>query len=153
MEHSTGKLFIANKGAGSFVVEKGAKLPIHASGREHLDTETRIYLNQYWGVCRNIADKLGSLPFSDPRAYAAYFSDLASGAVDLVVSSTGKNNLELAIGYGLITEAGGVVVDMQGESLGNKKYLAFGQKEELPIIASSSEQLARELIKYVGARG
>ena len=153
MEHSTGKLFVANKGAGSFVIEKGEKLPIHASGREHLDAKTRIYINQYFDVCRNISDKLGSLQFSDPRAYVAYFSDLASGAVDLVVSSTGKNNLELAIGYGLITEAGGMVVDIHGESLGNKKYLEFGQKEQFPIIASSTAQLVQELLSHVGSKG
>jgi fructose-1,6-bisphosphatase/inositol monophosphatase family enzyme len=150
MEHSTGKLFIANKGAGSFVVTKGEKQSIHASGREHLDENTKIYINQYWEMCRELfSEKLGPLPFSDPRAYAAYFSDLASGAVDLVVSSTGKGNLELAIGYGLITEAGGVLVDIHGESLGKKKYLEFGQEEQLAVIASSSEQLARELIEYI----
>jgi hypothetical protein len=57
--------------------------------------------------------------------------------------------LELAIGYGLIRESGGVLVDMRGQSLGEEKYLEYGQKDELPIIASSSEQLARELISRV----
>jgi fructose-1,6-bisphosphatase/inositol monophosphatase family enzyme len=150
MEHSTGRLFIANKGEGSFVMANNERLPIHASGREHLDEHTKMYINQYWEVCRKLfSERLGALAFKDPRAYAAYFSDLASGAVDLVVSSTGKNNLELAIGYGLIRESGGVLVDMRGQSLGEEKYLEYGQKDELPVIASSSEHLARELISRV----
>jgi fructose-1,6-bisphosphatase/inositol monophosphatase family enzyme len=151
MEHTTGKLFTTKKGDGSFVTVDGEVEKIYVSSVDQLNEKTRIYLNQYWAVCRKMfLENFGALKFTDPRAYSTYFSDLASGGVDLVISSTGKNNLELAIGYGLIVEAGGVVVDVQGESLRDKKYLEFGQNEQIPIIASSCAKLAQELLTFVG---
>jgi len=152
MEHTTGKLYAAEKEKGSTVMQRGGKTAIFVSGQEKLNERTRVYVNQYWEICRTqFSEKFRGLQFTDPRAYATYFSDLASGEVDLVVSSTGKNNLELAIGYGLITEAGGVIVDVNGEMIGDKKYLEFGQKETIPVIASSSTGLAKQLIQHVNA--
>lgn len=152
MEHSTNRLFTAERGVGSFVIDKnGRKTPIHASAKTALDPETRIYINGYWEVCRKVfLEKLRSFRSGDPRAYVAYFSDLSSGNTDLVLTCTGKNNLEIAIGYGFVKEAGGVVVDLAGNDLGDKKFLKWGQKEQLPVIAASTLPLARALIKSIG---
>jgi fructose-1,6-bisphosphatase/inositol monophosphatase family enzyme len=97
-------------------------------------------------------EKLSEFKIEDPRAYAAYFSDLASGNTGLVLTATGKNNLEIAIGFGLITESGGTVVDLNGDSLEDKKYLQFGQTEQLPIIAAANKELAQNLINFLKSK-
>jgi fructose-1,6-bisphosphatase/inositol monophosphatase family enzyme len=154
MEHSTGNFFSSQKNASSFLLEKnGDKSLIHVSDKNILNKDTKIYINEYWELCRNVfLSKLKGREAVDPRAYSTYFSDLASGKTDLVLTCTGKNNLEIAIGFGLIAEAGGVIIDSNGESLENKKYLQFGQKEQLPIIAASSQELAQDLIDFLKSK-
>lgn len=61
---------------------------------------------------------------------------------------TRKHNLEIAVAYPLVTLAGGIFVTMDGKSAGDK-YLQFGQKDKTPVVASTSENLAKELIDYV----
>jgi fructose-1,6-bisphosphatase/inositol monophosphatase family enzyme len=154
MEHSTGKFFSAKKGAGSSLLEKnGDKSSIHASNDNALNKDTKIYINKYWELCQKVfLEKLSEFKIEDPRAYAAYFSDLASGNTGLVLTATGKNNLEIAIGFGLITESGGTVVDLNGDSLEDKKYLQFGQTEQLPIIAAANKELAQNLINFLKSK-
>lgn len=75
--------------------------------------------------------------------------------MDVVIHYTKKRNLELGVFYGLIVGAGGYVIDRNGEDIGNKKYLAFGQNgydEELVICAATRElaEQVRQLIVSCG---
>ncbi len=150
-EHSTGKLFFAEKEVGAFVNIGEQKEKLHVSNKNLLNNETKIYINEYWDICQKIfTDNLiKEFKWSDPKAYSSYFSDLISGNVDLVLTCTSKNNLELAIGFGLLKEAGGIMIDINGRNLQKEKYLEFGQKEQLPIIIASTNELAKELIQYL----
>lgn len=67
----------------------------------------------------------------------------------MALECTRKGNLEIAVAYGLETEAGAVIVDMKGEDIGDKRYLDFGQKEQLPIITASTQDLALRLIDHI----
>lgn len=151
MEHSTGRLFSADRDAGSFVmIESGERTLLHVSKKDVMDNTTKIYINEYWEVCRKVfLEKLRKFKTADPRAYATYFSDLGSGNVDLVLTCTGKNNLEIAIGYGFVKEAGGFMVDLESEDFGDKKYLEWGQKEQLPVIVAANMTLVQELINNI----
>ena len=82
----------------------------------------------------------------DECSRATHYVDLASGNADLILECTRKGNLEMAAAYGLITEAGGVMVTSDGFSIKNKRYLELGQKDYLPIVIASTIELAKELL-------
>ena len=77
---------------------------------------------------------------------AIYYADLANGKVDAVIECTRKNNLEIAIAFGLIREAGGVMLLADGSSIGPKQYKTFGQSEHLPVISAATKRLGKELV-------
>lgn len=154
MEHSTKKLFVAQRNGGAFVVEGDKRTPIHSSGRTQLDPDTQIYIDEYFEINRDTFSnrlrdfKPKSRDFSAGSS-SVHYADVASGAADLALECTRKNNLEIAIAYGLETEAGAVMVDLDGVSIGDKKYLEFGQKEKLPIITAATRELAEKLLEHI----
>ncbi len=151
MEHSKNKLFYATKGNGSFVIENDKKTPIKCSNCKTLDKRTRIYIDEYWDINKKtFSEKLKGFNTTYLGSSAVYYVDLASGKTDLVLECTRKGNLEIAVAYGLEIESGGVVVTSDGLSLGQKKYLEFGQDRYIPVISASTKQMAKELIKHIG---
>src|SRR3989344_705493 len=154
MEHSTKRLFIASNNGGAFVIEGDKRTPIHSSGRVQLDLDTQIYIDEYFEINRNTflnrlqSFKPKSRDFSAGSS-AVHYADVASGAADLALECTRKNNLEIAIAYGLETEAGAVMVDLDGVTIGDKKYLEFGQKEKIPIITAATKELADRLLERI----
>ncbi len=157
MEHNPQRLFFVSRGKGSFVVSNGKRQSIHCSKNTKLDRKsTRIYADVVFDEAMNstfirdtFLSKLRGFDVNYLLSSAAHYADLASGQVELVLECTRKLNLEIAAAYGLINEAGGVVLASDGTSFGNKKYLQFGQNEHLPIIAASTEQLAKGLIRHI----
>lgn len=154
MEHSTKRLFIAFKNGGAFVIKGNKKIPIHSSNKTKLDQNTQIYIDEYFEINRYMfSNKLQnfkpkSRDFSAGSS-AVHYVDAASGAVDLVLECTRKKNFEIAVAYGLETEAGAVMVDLNGADIGNKKYLEFGQQEKIPIITAATKELADRLLEYI----
>lgn len=156
MEHVSKRLYIASNGGGAFVVERGVKTPIRTSGRVTLEVGTNIYIDTYFEVCRRVFEsrleeyKHPNFNFSSGSSAVTY-ADVASGAADMSLECTRKGNLEIAAMYGLVTEAGGAVVDISGLPLKNRKYLEFGQGEgvNLPIITAASSELAQSLVLYL----
>lgn len=57
MEHSTGRLFIASKNGGAFVVRGSEIVPIRSSGRTTLDEQTKIYIDEYFAINRETFQK------------------------------------------------------------------------------------------------
>ena len=53
------------------------------------------------------------------------------------------------MGYGIIKEAGGVMVDIDGKDIGTKKFLEWGQKEALPVISAANIDLAWQVIRHL----
>lgn len=154
MEHATGKLFFAVKGKGAFVLQNGVKIPISCSKNSGLDQSAiRIDADENFDPAFGtsiIHDTFLSKLFGFQRtridATAAHYADLASGACDFVLECTRKGNLELAVGYALTREAGGVIVDMHGKSLGEKRFKEFGQNEYTPFVAAANQTLAEDLL-------
>lgn len=150
MEHPTERMFVATKGKGSYVIEDGKRRPIHCSDCRKLDNNTRIYIDEYWEVNRNTFSKrLRGFHTEYLGSSAVYYVDLASGVADLVLECTRKANLEIAVAYGLVAEAGGVMVTENGIDLGQQRYLEFGRHHHEPIISASSEKLAEELLQFI----
>lgn len=150
MEHSTKRLFVAQRNGGAFVVKGDKRTPVHSSGRTQLDPSAQIYIDEYFEINREIfSKKLKGFNTHYGGSSAVYYADVASGAADLILECTRKNNLEIAIAYGLETEAGAVMVGLDGASLGDKKYLEFGQKEKVPIITAATRELAERLLEHI----
>jgi myo-inositol-1(or 4)-monophosphatase len=156
MEHSTNSLFFASKGKGCFVLKGSKKNSIKCSSVKKLDENTRILADIGVDESVNITlindtfvEKLRDFKIVNVPSSAVGFADLASGKADLVLECTRKGNLEIATAFGLVNEAGGVTVTMDGTSLKGKKYLELGQKDHIPIVSASTIELAKELIEKV----
>ena len=85
------------------------------------------------------------------RSSAIHYADLSTGNVDGVIEATRKANLEIAVAFPLIKEAGGIMFDGNGQSLGNKKYNEFGQENNLIVISAATNSLANDILNK--ARG
>lgn len=150
MEHSTRRLFVAQRNGGAFVVEGDKRTPIHSSGRTQLDPVAQIYIDEYFEINREtFSKKLKGFNTHYGGSSSVYYADVASGVADLALECTRKNNLEIAIAYGLETEAGAVMIGLDGASIGDKKYLEFGQKEKIPIITAATRGLAEKLLEHI----
>ncbi len=150
MEHSTKRLFVAQRNGGAFVIEGDKRTSIHSSRRTQLDPVAQIYIDEYFEINREtFSKKLKGFNTHYGGSSAVYYADVASGAADFALECTRKNNLEIAVAYGLEKEAGAVMVDLEGVSIGDKKYLKFGQKEKVPIITAANIELANALLKQI----
>jgi fructose-1,6-bisphosphatase/inositol monophosphatase family enzyme len=146
MEHSTRRLFIAEKNEGAYM--NGEK--INVASITTLDHKTKLYIDEHWEINRKIfSEKLKRFNVSDLRSFAAYFADLASGNVDAVLGCTRKDNLEPAIGFGLTQEAGGIIVAIDGSNWSDKRYGKFGQDVQIPFVAAATNELAKQILDYL----
>jgi len=151
MEHSTRSLYYACRGKGSFVLQGGEKRKVASARSTRLSRKTRICADEYWDINRESFSRwLSGYDLQDLQSSAAAYASLAAGEVNLVLECTRKGNLELAVAYGLVTEAGGVMLTRGSEDLGTMKYLEFGQEEHIPVVSACTLDLARELIRKVG---
>lgn len=157
MEHSGRKLIYAAKGEGSHLLAEGTTA-IQCSKRKDFEADTRIFIDQHgqdekWHkfMYETFTKKLPGFTLNWLGSSAIYYVDLSIGETDLVLECTRKGNLEIAIAYGLITESGGVMVTLDGKSVGPKKYLEFGQDQYVPIISACTKDLANSFIKHLNS--
>jgi fructose-1,6-bisphosphatase/inositol monophosphatase family enzyme len=155
MEHSTKRLYYAVKNKGVFLITDGKQSLIKCSPARGL-RDSRIYADEFFDGYRNVSfihdtylSKLKGYAFVHSNSSAVHYVDLAQGKADLVLECTRKGNLEIAVAYGLVNEAGGVVVTIDGVSIGKRKYLVLGQDKYIPIISASTTELAEELIRRI----
>lgn len=151
-EHRSKKIYLATRDKGARIIEKNVSKSIYSSKEKTISAETQIRVDDFF--------PLNTKVFSEPLkkhgyeheyngSSAIYYADVSSGQADLALECTRKNNLEIAIAYGLIHEAGGIMVNINGEDLGPKLYREFGQKEHLSVITSATAALAHDLIKLI----
>lgn len=150
MQHTTRKALLGVRGHGAFTIVGDIENSIHTSGARNLSRDNRIYIDKFWEINRNVFEKkLVDFDTVCKMASSLYYADVAEGEADLALECTRKNNLEIAAAYGLIHEAGGVIVDLDGIDIGNKRYLEFGQKEYTPVITAATMELAHSLISFL----
>lgn len=150
MEHASGRFLLASHDKGSRLVIANQETPLHTFGRTSLDPDTRIYIDETFTINRTtFSQNLQTFSPKFLRASSVYYIDVVSGDADLALECTRKGNLELAVAYGLIKEAGGVMVTLDGVSLGSQRYLEFGQQSQIPVITAATPELAQALIEYL----
>lgn len=150
MEHSTGRLFIASKNGGAFTIRNNETLPIHAEQKIELDKNMKIYIDENFEINRRTFTKnLKGFNTQCIQASSAYYMGVAEGEAGFALECSFKGNLEKAVAYGLIKEAGGVIVDMDGNDIGDKKYLEFAQQGHIPIVTAGNLKLAQALLEHI----
>ncbi|HLC67010.1 MAG TPA: inositol monophosphatase family protein [Candidatus Nanoarchaeia archaeon] len=164
VEHGTGVLVSAIRGQGATLERKVLPLhadkrtlphllttsaerkSIHASDRKTLAPLALIYCNLGWQSLRDFAfAHLRDLNLVSLYSTAAHFTDIATGCADALIECTRKGNLELAVGYALTREAGGVMQTAAGTDLGPEFFLSFAQDQQIPIIAAGTREVAAAL--------
>lgn len=153
MEHASGRLYFATKGGGAYIIENGKKITIHTVSSQILKPEaSKIYIDDYFNfntqVFRKILKnfKIRGYGSKELIASSRSYMDLAAGRAEIVLECTRKRNLEIGSAYGLINEAGGLIVDIKGHSIGMKKYLTFGQNKKISVISAANSHLLEQLI-------
>lgn len=157
MEHCSGNLYVATKNYGSELRVGECVGDIQTSDVKKLSHDTKIYADEHWDVVNETFSnplKADGFDVTCLSASCIYYMDVANGSADLALECTRKGNLELMVAYGLIKEAGGVMVTLDGEDIGDQKYLSFGQgeREHIPIITAATQELAEDLIDYLSRK-
>ena len=154
MEHPKKRLVFVSKSNGSFVLSNGKKKKISCSKTNTLTKKTKIYADLEYDKNRgitfiedNFISKLKDNEILYQCSTAVHYVDLVLGKVDAILECTRKKNLEMAAAYGIVREAGGVMMISSGINFGNQKYLKLGQKKHLPMVATCTHKLAQEIIK------
>lgn len=158
-EHAAKRMMYAVKNQGVFLVKRGSEpVKVHTSDRKRLTKNTSISIDGYFDINLNtFADKFKDFsrvfigtPQTGGYSGVAY-ADIAMGRLDLCCECTRKGNLELAMAYGFLNEAGGGIILLDGTNLGGKKFLTFGQRpnEHIPTIAGSSKSLIRQTANFL----
>lgn len=151
MQHATKGLYIAVKNEGACVYQTGIRQPISTQTSEVLSKDTIIYVDEYFEYNRKMfTSRLEGFNTHYTESSAQSFVELADGRAGLVLECTRKGNLEFAVSYGLITEAGGVVTNLDGHDIGNQAYLSYGQSEQIGIIAAANYKLVKDLLLKLG---
>jgi fructose-1,6-bisphosphatase/inositol monophosphatase family enzyme len=152
MEHATKWLFYGVKGKGAFILDlaSGEKKQIHVSHCKSLTQETKIHIDQYWDINNEVfTSKLTEYNVMEyKRCSSFHYTNTAMGVADLTLECTRKGSLEIAAAYPIIMEAGGVMVSINGEPLGEKHYLEFGQDKHIPVITAATQELADDAVKF-----
>ncbi len=152
MEHTTNKLYYASKQNGCRILEGNKIIGIKYPNKTEFNQEIKIYIDEPFDILEEtFRSRLKGYNIQTHEASCVQFVDLVSGITDLTLQCTRKHNLEIAIAYGMLKETDCSIVTLDGQSIGPKKYLEFGQEkdEHIPIIAASTYELAQKLIEYI----
>lgn len=149
-QHAKEKVLYAKKDHGAFVVGSSEKITAKTSVNQTLSKNTLIYIDEYWDINKQIfSNRLRGYRTEYHKCSAMYYADLVEGNAGFVLECTRKKNLEIAVSYGLVREAGGVTVDLSGKDIGSEMYLAYGQDRHLPIITAANDVLAKHMVQYL----
>ena len=151
IEHTNKQAIIAFKNEGSYLLKHNNIINVSTPSLRRLRDVKRIYIDRAFHINeKTFFDPLQHLNPLYLKSSAAYYIDLAIGQADLVLECTRKNSIEISVAYGLINEAGGVMVNLQGQDLGEFSYLDYLYFDDnTPVISAASLKMANELIHFL----
>lgn len=159
-EHSSRRLYLACRGRGAELRGADGSTALRTSGARDLDPSTTILYDDAWEVNRAVfRDGLAPLAMSCHKSSAIHYADVVAGAADLALECTRKGNLEIAVAYGLVREAGGCMLELDGRELGELRYLEHsraplpGEPPHRPIVTAASLELAQAIIRKLADAG
>lgn len=145
MDHSSGRLFMALKDQGAYMLKDGKREKITLQGPSDFNENLKMFGDAESRYTRQL------VPYHvvQTNSAAQNFIALLNGSADVVSLYTLKGNLEEAVFYLMIKEAGGVIVKSNdGKDLGDEKYLEFGQAEgHKGVVACATPELASAILE------
>jgi fructose-1,6-bisphosphatase/inositol monophosphatase family enzyme len=154
-EHASGRMFRCTRGGRTVLEEGGVSKRLHVAPAVDLKDVALAYLDGYWLRNQQFYSRaLTGLRTTYLNASCIYYEDMALGLAHLVLECTRKRNLEIACGYGLVREAGGVTVTPDGQSLGRQRYRSFAQLNaegdvHIPVLTACSRELALQVLERI----
>jgi myo-inositol-1(or 4)-monophosphatase len=143
LDHTSERLWYAEKGRGCFLNNER----VQTSGRKDLGKKTSIIIDH--GPCSEDVSRFLNIYASswvrNISSAGFHLAGVSSGNFDAYLLSKQKAH-ELGAGYLLVKEAGGVVIDFEGNSVGEKE---FDFNKTYPIIAAATPELAEKLRKKI----
>jgi len=144
--HTTGHLFYAIRDKGCYMKEPGKdfeKLTV-TTEKEFTD---RLKIRFDSLQARNMEMKqiqklITKAWIKDFGSTGYHLASLSAGIVDAFVNPGAKGE-ELGAGYLLIKEAGGSIIDFEGNDINDQE---FDQKKEYKIIAAATPELAKAIL-------
>ncbi len=155
LEFNSGNLFYAVKGKGAYAIENWAKggavsKRLITSGKKKVDEIRKVLLDFYMLSELSPLFVVFGKEIGDYGSFAAHMALIAKGSVDLFVGAdncSNKNKLktgeELGPLYLLVKEAGGAVLDWNGNDLGNEE-VGLEKKKTFHSIVAATEALGKE---------
>ena len=138
-------LWLAEKGNGCFL----NGISCHTSMATEVDIKSAIIIGEMYYpenrelLCRIFKGEKGWL--RNPGSSAYEMSLVASGQVDAYICDRQKLDI-LGMAYLMVKEAGGSVVDFDGNDLGAKEYIFHSQ---MPVILTSTKSLSSEILARI----
>jgi myo-inositol-1(or 4)-monophosphatase len=145
VEHRSKTVWMAERGKGALVSSPGRGARVAASSRRRsLDRRSLVVVDQYSAKERagELAGLARSAWLKDFGSSALHLAGVASGLFDGYVNLRQKAH-ELAAGYLLIKESGGLVCDMEGRSLDEEPYEFEATRG---IVAAGSPELGASML-------
>ena len=149
MIHSpTPHMFLAIKDQGCFLVNvaTGEKKLIQTENKE-LSDQSPIDIDTNWPPYEEVFNtNKKDFPNMDcrNRSAAARIAMFLNGDIEIGLEWSRKKNLEQAVVYGLVREAGGVHVTADGLGIGIQDFKSFAQNK-IPLIIASNRSLAMQV--------
>lgn len=149
------RLVLAIKDQGCFLVDiqTGVRTPVQKRIPKELSSQTPIELDLNWKPFKTLFDK--KLPFNlvcPSFSQAAHTARFLDGTIDVELEWIRKGNLEQAVSYGLVKEAGGVMMTPEGASIGGERFKTFRQEGHFPLIIATDQNLAMAVSKGLNLR-
>lgn len=150
MEHPLNRLFFAYKNKGVFLIENGKLSKLKNITKKRLTKNSVIYVDEFFEINKKVfSNKLENYHIQSPGASCHYYIDVLTGKADAIGECTRKDNLEIAVSFGLMNEIGGKMVTLDGESIGEKKILVWSPKGFIPVLTIPNENLMKEMLSRI----
>lgn len=143
------KIVIAVKNKGVYVYDVQSKqfIQINNFNKTYEFDDYKILANKYFPEELNAYGNkswimTGSTAWS---IYSICTGDKYNGLIEV----TRKGNLEQPILYLMITTLGGIMIDKEGQSIGNYDFKTWGQTEKLFLITAKNKSIADSILKSI----
>lgn len=152
IDHGTHTQYIAYKGHGAFqILLDQEPNPIQVSQCRELHDVERFCVDEAFNL--NVTTFSEPLAHLDPiylKSSAPYYADLSSGVCQIVGECTRKNSLEIITAYGLVIEAGGVMVDLQGRDMGHYRMSDLSvDQASFCVLTAANRSLSQQALHHI----
>ncbi len=156
-EHKNKIVYLGSRNKGAWRINEAERTPLHTSSKTSLDENCLVYADLLYDEYYKkdvVTSKVKNLPCPVEclKASAIHYARLAEGKAEAVVECTRKNTLEIAGLFALVAEAGGVMVDINGQVIDYQKFLEHGETTDEVVISACNLEMAQQVAEKLRAK-